>query len=56
MKMLLKGCRRCGGDLMADQSDREQQTMGCLQCGLEVRLAVVSRPFSIPIQRRPLAA
>ena len=56
MKMMLKGCRRCGGDLIPDGSDREQWTMGCLQCGLEVRLQVVSPPLAIPLQPRPIAA
>lgn len=52
MKMLLKGCRRCGGDLFPDRDDRERRTFSCLQCGLSVRLAPVSRPFTI---RRPTA-
>jgi hypothetical protein len=56
MKMMLKGCRRCGGDLMPDGSDREGRTMSCLQCGLEVRLTVVSPVFQVPKVVRPIAA
>jgi hypothetical protein len=33
MKMVLKGCRRCGGDLFPDGEDREGRSMYCLQCG-----------------------
>ena len=45
MKMRLKGCRRCGGDLMPDSSDRDGVTMSCLQCGLEVTLRIArTRP------------
>jgi hypothetical protein len=55
MKMRLKGCRRCGGDLMPDGSDRSGLTMACLQCGLEVRLRPVSKPFTLTTLR-PAAA
>ena len=55
MKMRLKGCRRCGGDLMPDGSDRSGLSMACLQCGLEVRLRPVSRPFTLD-NIRPAAA
>lgn len=47
MKVLLKGCRRCGGDLFPDREDREHRTLACLQCGLSVRLVPVSRPFDL---------
>lgn len=43
MKLRLKGCRRCGGDLMRDDSERSGLTMACLQCGLEVRFRPASR-------------
>jgi hypothetical protein len=56
MKMMLKGCRRCHGDLIPDRSDPEQRTMSCLQCGLEVRLRVVSPPFALNVQRPAPAA
>ena len=60
MKMMLKGCRRCGGDLFPEGSDRDRLTdrltMSCLQCGLEVRLRVVSPPLRIPKVDRPIAA
>jgi hypothetical protein len=53
MKMRLKGCRRCGGDMFPDGTDREGRTLTCLQCGLEVRFRVVAatdvgRPGTTP--------
>jgi hypothetical protein len=48
MKIRLKGCRRCGGDLVHDRSDREGLTMSCLQCGQEMRLRPVSNVFQLP--------
>lgn len=59
MKMRLKGCRRCGGDLFPDQSDRQGVTMSCLQCGLEVRFRIVGATAGLPAreaQQRPVAA
>jgi NADH pyrophosphatase NudC (nudix superfamily) len=58
MNMMLKGCRRCGGDLIPDGGDREGRTMTCLQCGHESYLRVVSPVFRMPAPRpaRPLAA
>lgn len=56
MKMMLKGCRRCGGDLMPDRSDRDGLTMYCLQCGIEVQFQAASRAFRVPAVRRPIAA
>lgn len=56
MKMLLKGCRRCGGDLMPDRSDRDNRTLECLQCGLEVRIRAVGPAFKIRTEAQPLAA
>jgi hypothetical protein len=35
MKVLLKGCARCGGDLMRSRPDAETETLTCLQCGAE---------------------
>ncbi len=35
MKVLLKGCTRCGGDLMRARADAETETVTCLQCGYE---------------------
>ena len=34
MKVLLKGCTRCGGDLVRSR-DGETDTVTCLQCGYE---------------------
>jgi hypothetical protein len=56
MKMLLKGCRRCGGDLIPDRADREHRTMACLQCGLEVRIRFVGPSLAILQMARPLVA
>ena len=47
MKIRLKGCRRCGGDMVHDRSDREGLTMSCLQCGQEMRLRPVSNVFQL---------
>jgi len=35
MKVLLKACARCGGDLMRSRPDAETETLTCLQCGAE---------------------
>ena len=35
MKVMLKGCPRCGGDLVRARSDAETETVTCLQCGYE---------------------
>ena len=39
MKVLLKGCTRCGGDLMRARTDAETETVTCLQCGYERDIA-----------------
>ena len=39
MKIRLKGCKRCGGDMVPEGSDRFGPSMICLQCGAEVMLA-----------------
>ena len=41
---------------MPDGSDRENGTMSCLQCGLEVHLKFVSPALRIPKVERPVAA
>ena len=35
MKVLLKGCTPCGGDLMRARAHAETETVTCLQCGYE---------------------
>jgi hypothetical protein len=35
MKVMLKSCSRCGGDLMRSRADFETETVTCLQCGYE---------------------
>ena len=35
MKVLLKACARCGGDLMRSRPASETETLTCLQCGAE---------------------
>lgn len=54
MKMVLKGCRRCGGDLFPDGEDREGRSMYCLQCGLTVRMG--ERPRQLAGTAGPHAA
>jgi hypothetical protein len=49
--MRLKGCRKCGGDLVPDRSDREGLTMYCLQCGLEAHLRPVGNVYSLATLR-----
>jgi hypothetical protein len=55
LKMRLKGCPRCGGDLMPDRSDASDGTYGCLQCGRDFAAAeiahrnVVRLPVSMPV-------
>ena len=51
MNAKLKSCRRCGGDLFPDRSDREGRTLTCLQCGAEVTLSFrVASSGSVPMQ------
>ena len=45
MKIVLKGCRRCGGDLFPGGDDHDGRTLACLQCGLSIRLVPASRSF-----------
>jgi hypothetical protein len=33
MRMILKGCKRCGGDLMPDHWDWDDEMYVCVQCG-----------------------
>ena len=35
MRVMLKGCTRCGGDLVRARTDAETETVTCLQCGSE---------------------
>jgi hypothetical protein len=43
MKVRLRACERCGGDLVPDRWDRYGQTLTCLQCGFDVTLSRLSR-------------
>jgi hypothetical protein len=56
MKMRLKGCRKCGGDLVPDGSDRDGLTMSCLQCGQEMHLRPVGGQFRLAMAPLPPAA
>ena len=56
MKMRLKGCRKCGGDLVPDGSDRDGLTMSCLQCGQEMHLRPVRGQFRLAMAPLPPAA
>jgi len=35
MHIVLKGCPRCGGDLIPNGWERDGRSMSCLQCGAE---------------------
>ena len=35
MKVYMKACARCGGDLLRSRPDPETETLTCLQCGAE---------------------
>jgi hypothetical protein len=52
MKMVLKGCRRCGGDLFPDGDDREGRSMYCLQCGLTLRVGERPRQLTATAANR----
>jgi len=43
MKVILKGCPRCNGDLVPDRWDLDGQDMVCVQCGYEAPLVLVRR-------------
>jgi hypothetical protein len=40
--MRLKGCPRCGGDLLPDRSDPSASTYACLQCGRDFSAAAIA--------------
>ena len=42
LKIRLKGCPRCAGDLMPDRSDASGNSYACLQCGREFSAALVA--------------
>ena len=41
MKVVLKGCPRCGGDLVPDRWDLDGREMCCVQCGYEAPFVLV---------------
>jgi hypothetical protein len=43
MKLILKGCPRCGGDLMPDRWDLEGEDLCCVQCGHAAPAALLRR-------------
>jgi hypothetical protein len=51
LKMRLKGCPRCGGDLMPDRSDASDGTYGCLQCGRDFPAAQISTTTVLRFQQ-----
>jgi hypothetical protein len=61
MKLILKGCPRCGGDLMPDRWDLDGEDMCCVQCGHSVAGALVRevrstyRPVAVVAGFRPEA-
>jgi hypothetical protein len=63
MRLVLKGCPRCGGDLIPEATEHGEPTFLCLQCGrytahprarraADVRKAVEARPASEPVSAR----
>lgn len=57
MRILLKACRRCGGDLFPS-TDGDNMTFSCLQCGRSLGLLRGAQKATLPTQRReePLPA
>jgi len=55
MKVVLKGCPRCNGDLVPDRWDLDGQDMVCVQCGYEAPMVLVRRiaPTLVSSQSRP---
>ncbi len=47
MKVVLKGCPRCKGDLVPDRWDLDGQDMVCVQCGYEAPMVLVRRAAPI---------
>ena len=52
MKLILKGCQRCGGDLMPDYSERDEVALSCVQCGHTVYAVERPSPMDLPHTRR----
>lgn len=48
MKVVLKGCPRCNGDLVPDRWDLDGQDMVCVQCGYEAPMVLVRRTGAAP--------
>jgi len=48
MKVMLKACTRCGGDLMRARTDPDTETVTCLQCGFERDLAPINTWARLP--------
>ena len=44
MSVVLKGCERCGGDLLSEMEDGEQ--LRCIQCGARKQLNIKSEAAS----------
>jgi hypothetical protein len=57
MKLLLKGCARCGGDLFPDSTEPEAASFACLQCGSQPyrRLRSAGAERDVMRARRPEA-
>ena len=52
MKVMLKACARCGGDLLRSRPDPETETLTCLQCGAERDVTPgTPRTISTPVRR-----
>jgi hypothetical protein len=56
MRLILKGCARCGGDLVPDFSGLEE-VLVCLQCGAELpRRRYIARLRPLDAEPEPAVA
>jgi predicted nucleic acid-binding Zn-ribbon protein len=51
MRLVLSGCRRCGGDLFPDITESGEACFLCLQCGTTVRSSRGGQLFPSPSVR-----
>lgn len=51
MKIFLKGCRRCGGDLFPS-TDGDSVLLSCLQCGRSIGMLRGSQQPALSFQQR----
>lgn len=56
MKVVLKGCPRCSGDLVPDRYSDGGRDMVCVQCGYEAPFVLVSHAAPMLVAKQPVAA